>query len=152
MHCPFCGAQDTKVIDSRLIDEGAQVRRRRECTSCGERISTFETAELSMPRVVKRDGERCTFLVEKLKAGMLRALEKRPVETAQIDDALNRIIRTLRTCGDREIPSDRIGELVMDELRLMDQVAYVRFASVYRSFKDIDAFHAEITKLMQQDQ
>lgn len=147
MHCPFCGASDTKVVDSRLVDEGAQVRRRRECTSCGERMSTFETAELSLPRVVKRDGERCTFLVEKLKAGMLRALEKRPVETVQIDEALNRILRTLRACGEREIPSERIGELVMNELRAMDQVAYVRFASVYRSFQDIDAFHDEIQKL-----
>lgn len=147
MHCPFCGAQDTKVIDSRLIDEGTQVRRRRECVSCGERFSTFETAELSLPRVIKRDGERCTFLVEKLKAGMLRALEKRPVETVQIDAALNHILRTLRTGSEREVSSQRIGELVMDALRALDQVAYVRFASVYRSFQDINAFHDEIQKL-----
>ncbi len=152
MHCPFCGAQDTKVIDSRLIDEGSQVRRRRECLACGERMTTFETAELSMPRIIKRDGERCTFLVEKLKAGMLRALEKRPVETAQIDAALNRILRTLRSSGEREVSSQRIGELVMEELRAMDQIAYVRFASVYRSFQDIDAFHEEIQKLKKQEQ
>lgn len=147
MHCPFCGEQDTKVIDSRLIEEGSQVRRRRECVACGERITTFESAELFLPRVVKRDGERCTFLVEKLKAGMLRALEKRPVKTAEIDAALNRILRTLRTGGEREVSSQHIGELVMEELRALDQVAYVRFASVYRSFQDIDAFHEEIKKL-----
>lgn len=147
MHCPFCGAQDTKVVDSRLIEEGSQVRRRRECISCGERMTTFESAELSLPRVVKRDGERCTFLVEKLKAGMLRALEKRPVETIEIDAALNRILRVLRATGEREVSSARIGELVMNELRAMDQVAYVRFASVYRSFQDINAFHEEIQKL-----
>ena len=152
MHCPFCSAQDTKVIDSRLIDDGAQVRRRRECLACGERITTFETAELSLPRVIKRDGERCAFLVEKLKAGMLRSLEKRLVETAQIDAALNRILRTLRASGEREVPSQRIGELVMKELRSMDQIAYVRFASVYRSFQDIDAFHEEIKKLKKQEQ
>lgn len=150
MHCPFCSAQDTKVIDSRLVDDGTQVRRRRECLACGERITTFETAELSLPRIIKRDGERCTFVVEKLKAGMLRALEKRPVETAQIDASLNRILRTLRACGEREVPSQRIGELVMEELRKMDQIAYVRFASVYRSFQDIDAFHEEIKKLKSQ--
>jgi len=152
MHCPFCSEQDTKVVDSRLVDDGAQVRRRRECMACGERITTFETVELSLPRVVKRDGERCSFLVEKLKAGMLRALEKRPVETAQIDAALNRILRTVRATGEREVPSQRIGELVMEELRALDQIAYVRFASVYRSFQDIDAFHEEIKKLKKQEQ
>lgn len=150
MHCPFCGAEDTKVIDSRLVDEGAQVRRRRECVSCGERITTFESVELSLPRVIKRDGERCTFDIEKLKAGMLRALEKRPVKTEEVDAALNRILRVLRTRGDREVQSQIIGELVMSELRAMDQVAYVRFASVYRSFQDINAFHEEIQKLQNQ--
>lgn len=147
MHCPFCGTQDTKVIDSRLVDDGAQVRRRRECLSCQERITTFETAELSLPRVVKRDGERCVFDVEKLRAGMLRSLEKRPVKTAEVDAAMNRILKQVRGSGEREISSQILGEWVMQELRGMDQVAYVRFASVYRSFQDIQAFHEEIQKL-----
>src|SRR3990167_6320759 len=151
MHCPFCNTADTKVIDSRLTDDGSQVRRRRECIACNERITTFETAELSLPRVIKRDGERCTLDVEKLKAGMLRALEKRPVNTAQIDAAMNRILKNIRASGEREISSMQLGEWVMDELRAMDQVAYVRFASVYRSFQDINAFHEEIRKL-QSDQ
>src|SRR3989338_8098736 len=129
MHCPFCGTQDTKVIDSRLVDEGAQVKRRRECLSCQERITTYETAELSLPRVIKRDGERCIFDVEKLRAGMLRALEKRPVKTSEIDAAMNRILKNVRARGEREISSKILGEWVMDELRAMDQVAYVRFAS-----------------------
>lgn len=148
MHCPFCNTADTKVIDSRLTDDGSQVRRRRECVACNERITTFETAESSLPRVIKRDGERCAFDVEKLKAGMLRALEKRPVNTAQVDAAMSRILKNVRVGGEREISSQLLGEWVMDELRAMDQVAYVRFASVYRSFQDINAFHEEIQKLM----
>ena len=147
MHCPFCGTEDTKVIDSRLVDEGAQVRRRRECVSCSERITTFETAELSLPRVIKRDGERCVFDVEKLRRGMLHALEKRPVQTLQVDAAMNCILKNVRARGEREVSSQMLGEWVMDELRAMDQVAYVRFASVYRSFQDIQAFHEEIKKL-----
>lgn len=147
MHCPFCNTQDTKVIDSRLNDDGSQVRRRRECIACNERITTFETVELSLPRVIKRDGERAAFNVEKLKAGMLRALEKRPVNTAQTDAAMNRILKNIRASCEREISSQILGEWVMDELRAMDQVAYVRFASVYRSFQDINAFHEEIQKL-----
>ena len=147
MHCPFCNTQDTKVIDSRLSDDGSQVRRRRECIVCNERITTFETAELSFPRVIKRDGERSTFDLEKLKAGMLRALEKRPVNTAQIDASMNRILKNIRSCVEREISSQQIGEWVMNELRALDQVAYVRFASVYRCFQDINAFHEEIQKL-----
>jgi len=147
MHCPFCNAEDTKVIDSRLSDDGTQVRRRRECLSCQERITTFETAELSLPRVIKRDGERCAFDIEKLKNGMLRALEKRPVKTEQIDIALNRVIHLIRANGEREINSQKIGEWVMNELRALDPVAYVRFASVYRSFQDINEFHEEIQKL-----
>jgi len=148
MHCPFCNTADTKVIDSRLTDDGSQVRRRRECIACNERITTFETAELSLPRVIKRDGERCAFDSEKLKAGMLRALEKRPVNTAQIDESMNRILKHIRASGEREIASQQLGEWVMAELRALDQVAYVRFASVYRSFQDINAFHEEIQKLM----
>ncbi|MCX7125803.1 MAG: transcriptional regulator NrdR [Gammaproteobacteria bacterium] len=147
MHCPFCNTQDTKVIDSRLNDDGSQVRRRRECIACNERITTFETVELSLPRVIKRDGERAAFNIEKLKAGMLRALEKRPVNTAQTDAAMNRILKNIRASCEREISSQILGEWVMDELRAMDQVAYVRFASVYRSFQDINAFHEEIQKL-----
>lgn len=147
MHCPFCSANDTKVIDSRLVDDGGQVRRRRECISCHERITTYETAALSFPRIIKRDGERCAFDVEKLRSGILRSLEKRPVETIEVDAALNRILRKVRASGERELPSQLIGEYVMNELRALDQVAYVRFASVYRSFQDINAFHEEIRKL-----
>ena len=147
MHCPFCTAEDTKVIDSRLTDDGMQVRRRRECPLCFERITTFETALLSLPRVVKRDGERCAFDLEKLRRGMLRALEKRPVTIEHVDAAINRIVKKIRTGGEREVRSEVIGECVMNELRALDQVAYVRFASVYRSFQDIQAFHEEIRKL-----
>lgn len=147
MYCPFCQAIDTKVIDSRLIREGNQTRRRRECEACKERFTTYETAELSLPRVIKRDGRRAPFNEEKLRAGMLRALEKRPVSVEQVESALVRILRKAMTCGEREIPSEQIGQMVMDELQQLDQVAYVRFASVYRSFEDIDEFRKEISKL-----
>lgn len=147
MHCPFCGADDTRVIDSRLAGEGAAVRRRRECLSCHERFTTFETPELVMPRLVKNDGRREPFDEEKLRAGMQRSLEKRPVNTDAIEDALNRILKKLRALGEREISSQQVGELVMQELRDLDQVAYVRFASVYRSFEDVSAFQEEIEKL-----
>lgn len=147
MYCPFCNADDTKVIDSRLIREGNQTRRRRECPACKERFTTYETAELSLPRVVKRDGRRAPFSEEKLRAGMLRALEKRPVSVEQIETAIIRIIRKAMTSSEREIPSSQVGEWVMEELHQLDQVAYVRFASVYRSFQDIDEFRKEITKL-----
>ena len=147
MHCPFCGAEDTKVIDSRLAGEGAQVRRRRECLSCGERFTTFEVAELVMPRIVKRDGTRDPFNEAKLRGGIVRALEKRPVATERIEDAINHIQQRIRASGEREIPSRQLGEWVMDELRKLDQVAYVRFASVYRSFQDVNAFREEIERL-----
>ncbi len=147
MHCPFCGAEDTKVIDSRLAAEGATVRRRRECLSCHERFTTFENPELVMPRVVKNDGRREPFDEKKLRAGIQRALEKRPVNTDAIEDALNRILKHIRALGEREISSQQVGELVMEELRDLDQVAYVRFASVYRSFEDVSAFQEEIEKL-----
>jgi transcriptional repressor NrdR len=150
MRCPFCGEQDTKVIDSRLFGEGDQVRRRRECTGCQERFTTYETAELNLPRVVKQDGSRVPFQDEKLSAGMMRALEKRPVETEQIEEAIERIRHKALACGEREIPSRQIGEWVMDELRGLDQVAYVRFASVYRSFQDVNAFREEIERLENQ--
>jgi transcriptional repressor NrdR len=147
MYCPFCNVGDTKVIDSRLIREGNQTRRRRECPDCKERFTTYETAELTLPRIIKRDGRRAPFSEEKLRAGMLRALEKRAVSVEQIETAIARIFRKATTGGEREIPSSQIGEWVMEELHQLDQVAYVRFASVYRSFQDIDEFRREITKL-----
>jgi transcriptional repressor NrdR len=147
MHCPFCGADDTKVIDSRLVAEGDQVRRRRECQTCSERFTTFETAELVMPRIIKRDGMREPFNEAKLRAGLLRALEKRPVSTEQIEAGINRIMHRLRSTGERELPSRAVGEEVMRELRKMDGVAYVRFASVYRDFQDVSEFQEEIRRL-----
>ena len=150
MRCPFCGAQDTKVIDSRLFGEGDQVRRRRQCAICNERFTTYETAELNLPQVIKQDGSRAPFDDRKLASGINRALEKRPVSTEQVDDALNRIRRRLLATGEREVASRQIGEWVMDELRAMDQVAYVRFASVYRKFEDVNAFREEIERLEEQ--
>lgn len=147
MHCPFCGAEDTKVIDSRLTADGASVRRRRECNVCNERFTTFEMAELVMPRIIKSDGRREPFNEEKLRAGILRALEKRPVASDDIDAAINRIMKRIRTKGERDIASTEVGSWVMDELRHLDQVAYVRFASVYRSFQDVNAFEEEIERL-----
>ncbi len=147
MHCPFCGADDTRVIDSRLTADGAQVRRRRECVTCAERFTTFETAELVMPRVLKNDGKREPFDDEKLRAGILHAVEKRPVDIEEIENAVNRIMKRMRATGERELPSPQIGEWVMEELRDLDQVAYVRFASVYRSFEDVSAFAEEIERL-----
>jgi transcriptional repressor NrdR len=147
MYCPFCNHEDTKVIDSRLAGEGAQVRRRRECEKCGERFTTFETAELVMPRIVKSNGTREPFDEHKLRAGMMRALEKRPVSTEAIEAAIARIIHKLQVTGEREIRSLQVGERVMDELKSLDEVAYVRFASVYRSFQDVNEFREEIQRL-----
>ena len=147
MYCPFCGHVETKVIDSRLAAEGRQIRRRRECLACGERFTTFENAELVMPQVVKTSGTREPFDELKLRASMRRALQKRPVGADAIDEAVGRICHRLRGLGEREVTSRRVGELVMEELRHLDEVAYVRFASVYRSFQDVDAFHAEIETL-----
>lgn len=147
MHCPFCGAADTKVIDSRLVAGGDQVRRRRECLSCKERFTTYESAELLMPRVVKHDGSRQPFDEDKLRAGILRALEKRPVSTEEVESAINQIKYRLRSTGERELKSLVIGEEVMKELRRLDQVAYVRFASVYRDFQDVNEFKKEIDRL-----
>ena len=147
MHCPFCGAADTKVIDSRLVAEGAQVRRRRECLTCVERFTSYETAELLLPRLVKRDGNREPFNEEKLRAGMSRALEKRPVAMEQLEEALSRIIHRLRAMGEREVSSRMLGEEVMRELKQLDEVAYIRFASVYRHFKDLNEFREEIDRL-----
>jgi len=150
MHCPFCGHVETKVNDSRLAGEGRQIRRRRECLSCGERFTTFETAELVMPVVVKADSTRQAFDEAKLRGGMEKALEKRPVAREAIDEALSRVTHRVRTFGDREVAARVIGEFVMDELRQLDEVAYVRFASVYRQFQDVEAFHEEIEKLRSQ--
>ncbi|HVA55681.1 MAG TPA: transcriptional regulator NrdR [Gammaproteobacteria bacterium] len=147
MYCPFCNHEDTKVIDSRLAGEGAQVRRRRECEKCGERFTTFETAELVMPRIVKGNGTREPFNEHKLRAGMMRALEKRPVSTEAIEAAIARITHKLQVTGEREIRSLQVGERVMDELKALDEVAYVRFASVYRSFQDVNEFRDEIQRL-----
>lgn len=147
MHCPFCSEIDTKVIDSRLVAEGQQVRRRRECPKCTERFTTFESAELIFPRVVKRDGARVPFDEQKLRAGLLRALEKRPVSAEQVESVMQHLLNQIRAVGEREINSQLIGEWVMEELRGLDQVGYVRFASVYRSFQDVQAFNKEIEKL-----
>jgi len=147
MHCPFCRADDTKVIDSRLVAEGEQVRRRRECTQCGERFTTFETAELWMPRLVKRDGSRVPFDEEKLRNGMQRALEKRPVSVEQIETAISQMKHKLRALGEREIESLLLGEMVMEQLKELDEIAYIRFASVYRHFQDLDQFREEIERL-----
>ncbi len=147
MYCPFCNHLETKVIDSRLAGEGRQIRRRRECLSCGERFTTFEAAELIMPMVVKSDRTREPFDEAKLRAGMTKALEKRPVALEAVEEAVSRIGHKLRSMGEREVQSRTIGELVMDELRHLDEVAYVRFASVYRSFQDLDAFRDEIDRL-----
>jgi transcriptional repressor NrdR len=149
MHCPFCNAVDTKVIDSRLVADGNQVRRRRECVTCEERFTTFETAELVMPRLVKQNGEREPFNEAKLRSGMEKALQKRPVSVEQIDEAIARINHSLRASGEREVPSHIVGEKVMEELRKLDEVAYVRFASVYRSFKDLNEFREEIDRISQ---
>ncbi|KPW56527.1 Transcriptional repressor NrdR [Pseudomonas syringae pv. tomato] len=147
MHCPFCGANDTKVIDSRLVAEGEQVRRRRECLACGERFTTFETAELVLPRLIKQDGSRQPFDEEKLRAGMQRALEKRPVSVERLEAALAHIKHKLRATGEREVKSLVVGELVMGELQKLDEVAYIRFASVYRRFQDLNEFREEIDRL-----
>ncbi len=147
MHCPFCNHEETKVIDSRLAGEGQQIRRRRECLQCSERFTTFETAELVMPRIVKSDASREPFDERKLRNSLLNALEKRPISSEAIDTAVVHICHKLRALGEREVGSRLVGELAMEELRRLDEVAYVRFASVYRSFQDVDAFREEIEQL-----
>ena len=147
MHCPFCGHDETKVIDSRLAGEGRQIRRRRQCLACNERFTTFEAAELVMPRVVKNDSSRQPFDEDKLRSSMVRALEKRPVSSEDLEQAIGRLVHRLRTMGEREVPSRLVGELVMQELHELDEVAYVRFASVYRRFQDITEFEEEIRRL-----
>jgi len=147
MRCPFCGAEDTKVIDSRLVAEGDQIRRRRECQTCTERFSTYETAELMLPKIIKQNEVRQPFDEAKLRSGILRALEKRPVSVEQIESTVGHIKHSLISTGEREVSSIRVGETVMEHLRQLDHVAYVRFASVYRSFEDLNEFRQEIDKL-----
>lgn len=147
MHCPFCSAPDTRVIDSRLSGDGDNVRRRRECVDCGERFTTYEKAELNLPRVVKHDGTRQPFDEEKVRSGLCKALEKRPVSMEQIEASVSRIKHNLLTTGEREVDARKIGDRVMEELRQLDHVAYIRFASVYLDFEDVDAFREAIEKL-----
>lgn len=147
MHCPFCNHEETKVIDSRLAGEGWQVRRRRECQFCGERYTTFETAELVLPHVIKRDDRREPFDEGKLRNGIVRALEKRPVKSEDVEERIGRITHRLQTMGEREVSGRLIGDMVMEELRELDEIAYVRYASVYRSFHDITEFQEEIERL-----
>jgi len=151
MHCPFCNFIETKVIDSRLVADGNQVRRRRECLRCQERFTSYETAELVLPKIIKRDGRRKPFDEENLRSGMMRALEKRPVSMEQIEMTIDHIKQKLRASGEREINSQLVGEWVMDELRKLDEIAYIRFASVYRSFKDLNAFSEAIQLLQTSD-
>lgn len=147
MYCPFCNETETKVIDSRLVADGHQIRRRRECSACRERFTTFETAELVMPRIIKRDGSREPFNEDKLRNGLVRALEKRPVSVEQTEKSINRLKSDLRATGEREVSSEMLGNLIMEALKKLDKVAYVRFASVYRSFEDIREFGEEIARL-----
>ena len=147
MHCPFCSENDTKVIDSRLVADGHQVRRRRQCLACSESFTTFESAELVMPKVIKSNGNREPFDEDKMVGGIQRALEKRPVSADSIELAISMIKSQLRATGEREVPSEMIGNLVMDQLKELDKVAYIRFASVYRSFEDIREFGEEIARL-----
>lgn len=147
MYCPFCSATDTKVIDSRLVADGHQIRRRRECNECRERFTTFETAELVMPKIVKRDGSREPFNEDKMRSGLQRALEKRPVSVENVELSINKVKSQLRATGEREVSSEMLGNIIMEQLKELDKVAYVRFASVYRSFEDIREFGEEIARL-----
>lgn len=148
MHCPFCKAEDTRVVDSRMAEDGTQVRRRRECEKCGARFTTFEKAQLQVPQILKRDGNPEPFDEDKLRKGLDRALYKRPVSPEAVDRAVENITRKLRGSSERQLPSQRLGEWVMEELRDLDQVAYVRFASIYRQFQDAHAFREEVERLL----
>jgi len=147
MRCAICGNDDTRVIDSRSIDAGEGIRRRRECADCGQRFTTYERADRQMPRVVKSNGARQNFDERKLRDGLMRALEKRPVPTRRVEEAIEQIERQLRSRGEREIPAREIGEMVMAQLRRLDHVAYIRFASVYLSFDSVEAFREAIESL-----
>ncbi len=152
MYCPFCSANETKVVDSRLVSDGLQIRRRRECLKCAERFTTYESAELVMPSIIKRDGRRKPFDEQKLRAGIVRALEKRPVSVDDIETTIGDIKKEMRATGERELPSQWLGQKVMQHLRQMDSVAYVRFASVYKRFKDISEFSKAVDTLQQDDE
>jgi transcriptional repressor NrdR len=147
MHCPFCKAEDTQVIDSRVSEAGDSIRRRRRCLACSKRFTTYETIELRMPQVVKQDGSRIDFDLDKLRTGFMRALHKRPVPTQLVDEAVATISQNVLSLGEREVPSRRIGEMVMKELYRLDKVAYIRFASVYKSFQDVDDFEDAIKEV-----
>jgi transcriptional repressor NrdR len=147
MKCPFCKSDDTQVIDSRVSDEGDSIRRRRRCTSCNKRFTTYETVELRMPQVVKQDGSRADFDLDKLRTGFMRALHKRPVPTQGVDEAIATVTQDVLALGVREIESRRLGEMVMRELRRLDHVAYIRFASVYQSFSGVDDFQDAIKEV-----
>lgn len=147
MHCPFCQHEDTRVIDSRVSEDGTSIRRRRECGQCGERFNTLEVAELKLPQVIKGDGSRVAFDIDKLRLSMQRALHKRPVAEEQLEAAINRIVQQARTSGERELPTRRIGDFVMAQMRQLDRIGYVRFASVYRRFEDVSEFREEIEML-----
>ncbi|MEN8719003.1 MAG: transcriptional regulator NrdR [Oceanococcaceae bacterium] len=150
MKCPFCNAPDTRVVDSRLAAEGYQVRRRRECPQCSERFTTFESAELVMPQVRKRGGESEPFDEKKLRRGLEHATYKTTVSPEQVEISLNHVMHKLRTMGEREVPAAKIGDWVMEELQELDQVAYVRFAAVYKNFQDVNAFRRELDELDRQ--
>ena len=147
MKCPFCKSADTQVIDSRDSDDGDSIRRRRKCAACNKRFTTYETVELRMPQVVKQDGSRAEFDLDKLRTGFMRALHKRPVPTQLVDEAIATVTQDVLALGEREIESRRIGEMVIRELRRLDQVAYIRFASVYRSFEGVDDFQDAIKEV-----
>jgi len=147
MYCPFCGDQETKVVDSRLAGDGYQIRRRRECTGCAERFTTFESAELVLPKLVKTDESREPFNEAKLRSGILKATEKRPISSEAIEELISRVIRKVQKMGEREIQSRLLGEIVIEELREIDEIAFVRYASVYRRFQDVEEFEKEIESL-----
>lgn len=147
MHCPFCQHTNTRVIDSRVSEDGATIRRRRECEACGQRCSTLETIELKLPAIIKSDGRREQFDARKLRIGFDRALQKRPVSEERIEAAVRAVVHAVRMSGERELPSIQVGGFVMDELRKLDHVGYVRFASVYRSFQDVADFREELDRL-----
>jgi len=148
MYCPFCSHDDTRVVDSRVVEEGSAVRRRRECEACGKRFSSYERAELRLPLVIKKDGTRQSFNLEKIRSGMQKALEKRPVSASQLEQGMNAVLRAVQESGESEIAVSSLGEFVMEQLRELDGVAYVRFASVYREFKDVDEFLTAVKTAM----
>ena len=147
MKCPFCGSVDTQVIDSRVSEPGDSIRRRRRCVGCQKRFTTYETVELRLPQVVKTDGNRSDFDAAKVRVGFQRALHKRPVPTDYVDAAIDRIVQQVLSLGEREIPSRQVGEMVMQELRKLDKVAYIRFASVYKSFSEVEDFRDAIREV-----